>query len=82
MRDNVKVSIIIPVYNAENYISRCLNSIIDQTYKNWEIIALDDGSTDSSWQILSKYKEKYPDVINAVHQENMGVSKTRNKGIY
>lgn len=81
MRDNVKVSIIIPVYNAENYISRCLNSIIDQTYKNWEIIALDDGSTDSSWQILSKYKEKYPDVINAVHQENMGVSKTRNKGI-
>ena len=52
--ENKKISVIIPVYNVEKYLSRCLDSIINQTYKNLEIICIDDGSTDTSAQILKK----------------------------
>lgn len=79
--DQKKVSLVIPVYNAENYLDRCIDSIISQTYKNIEVIFIDDGSKDNSWEILKSYKLRYPDVIYSYHQENMGVSKTRNKGI-
>lgn len=53
-----KVSIIVPVYNVEKYIEKCLNSLISQSYKNIEIILIDDGSKDNSGKICDKYKEK------------------------
>lgn len=81
MRENSKVSIVIPVYNAEDYLDRCLDSILNQTYKNIEVIFIDDGSTDSSWDKLNYYYNKYPKIIKIFTQSNMGVSKTRNKGI-
>ena len=81
MTDKYKVSIVIPVYNAEKYLKRCLDSVINQTYNNIEIVVLDDGSTDDSWKILLEYKERYPQMVVPIKQKNMGVSKTRNKGI-
>lgn len=75
-----KVSIIIPVYNEESYIMQSLESVMNQTYKNLEIIVIDDGSTDQSMQIcieLSLIDER----IYVYHQKNSGVSSARNRGI-
>ena len=74
------ISIIIPVYNGEEYIADCLNSILNQTYKNLEIIVINDGSTDNSRKILYDYKSK-DNRIRIVEQENCGVSSARNRGI-
>lgn len=76
-----KVSIILPVYNAEKYLQRCIDSIIGQDYNSIELIAIDDGSKDGSWDILKEYQDRYPRKVIAIKQKNMGVSKTRNKGI-
>lgn len=75
------VSIIIPVYNAEKYISRCIDSIISQTYKKWEIIAIDDGSQDDSIGILMDYQRSMPEKIHVFTQQNRGVAYTRNLGV-
>ena len=75
-----KVSIIIPVYNVENYIEECLNSIKNQSYKNIEIILIDDGSTDQSGYICEKFKKEDNRII-VFHQSNSGVSTARNKGL-
>lgn len=80
MKKNNLVSIVIPVYNSEKYIAKCLDSIINQTYKDIEIIAIDDGSSDSSLNILREYEEKF-DFIKVFSQKNSGIAKTRNKGI-
>lgn len=77
---NKKVTVIIPVYNAENYLRECLNSVVNQTYKNIEIIAVNDGSTDDSLNILNQYEQKY-DNIYVLNQENQGQSVARNRGI-
>lgn len=74
------VTIVIPVYNSEKYISRCLDSILAQTYKDINILVINDGSKDNSQKIINEYKERYDNII-AIEQENMGVSKTRNKAI-
>lgn len=79
--NNIKVSIIIPVYNCEKYISRCIDSILNQTYKNIEIIAINDGSKDNTKEILNNYAKKYPNIIKHIEQENKGIAKTRNYGI-
>jgi glycosyltransferase involved in cell wall biosynthesis len=71
------VSIVIPVYNSEKYLEECLNSVISQTYQNIEIIVVDDGSTDSSPEILKKYSEK----INILTQKNNGLASALNLGI-
>ena len=76
-----KVSIVVPVYNAEKHLGFCLDSIINQTYKNIQIIAVNDGSTDSSPQILEDYEKKYPDIFKVIHKENSGVFDARNAGI-
>lgn len=79
--DNLPMlSIIIPVYNVEHYIERCVKSIIDQEYYNWEIIAVDDGSKDSSGIILEKLS-KADKRIHILHVMNGGVSKARNIGL-
>lgn len=74
------VSIIIPVYNAENYIEKCIKSLINQTYKFLEIIFVNDGSTDSSLQILKKYRLEYNNII-ILEQKNKGQGEARNLGI-
>lgn len=74
------VSIIITCYNKEKYITKCIESVISQTYKNLEIIIIDDGSKDSSAAIIEKYKNSYKN-IKTVIKENEGVSKARNLGI-
>lgn len=76
-----KVSVLIPVYNSEAYISRCLDSIIAQTYSEWEIICIDDGSSDNSPQILDDYLSKCPDKIVVEHRSNEGVAAARNRAI-
>ena len=76
----MKISIIVPVYNVENNLIRCLESIINQTYKNLEIILVDDGSTDNSGYICDQF-EKKDKRIKTIHKKNGGVSSTRNLGI-
>ena len=78
--NNVKVSIIVPVYNAESFLRRCLDSLVNQTLKEIEIIAIDDGSTDNSYQILLEYAQK-DTRIKIISQENAGPSKARNIGL-
>ncbi|MBU3840461.1 MAG: glycosyltransferase, partial [Candidatus Ruminococcus intestinipullorum] len=74
------ISVIIPVYNVEKYIQSCIESIIDQTYKNIEIILVDDGSTDSSGKICDSYQVK-DKRIKVIHKKNGGLSDARNAGI-
>ena len=74
------VSVIIPVYNVEKYLSRCLDSIINQTYRDLQIICINDGSTDNSIQILKKYAA-IDNRIVIVNQENKGLSEARNAGL-
>jgi len=71
------VSVVIPVYNSEKFLEECLDSILTQTYQNIEIIAVDDGSTDSSPDILEKYSDK----INIISQKNQGLASALNLGI-
>lgn len=75
-----KVSIIVPVYNVEAYLPECLDSIINQTYTNLEIILVDDGSTDRSGEISEQYRTTDPR-IHVIHQENGGLSSARNTGL-
>ncbi len=74
------ISIIIPVYNAYLYLDQCLQSILEQTFKQWEAIVINDGSTDDSLSILIMYANK-DSRIKIFHQENKGVSAARNKGL-
>ena len=74
------ISIIIPVYNAENSIHRCIRSVCSQTYKDWELILVNDGSKDNSGKICDEYS-KQDKRIHVIHKENEGVSKARNAGL-
>lgn len=75
----MKVSIIIPIYNVEKYLERCLNSLIEQTYHDFELICVDDGSTDSSSLILEKYTNDPR--VRIITQKNQGLSSARNTGL-
>ena len=74
------ISVIVPIYNTEKYLKKCINSIINQTYKNIEIILIDDGSTDSSKEICDDFS-KIDSRIVVIHKKNEGVSKARNIGL-
>lgn len=74
------ISIIVPVYNAREYLYRCIDSIIAQTLQSWELLLIDDGSTDESGDICDDYAEK-DKRIRVVHQQNAGVSAARNTGL-
>lgn len=75
------ISIIVPIYNAEKYIQQCIESLIRQTYTNFEIILIDDGSTDNSPKIINQFQKQYSSIIRSFTQNNSGVSAARNKGI-
>ncbi len=75
-----KVSIIVPVYKAEKYLRRCIDSILDQTYKDWELLLIDDGSPDNCGAICDEYARKDAR-ISVFHKENGGVSSARNLGL-
>lgn len=84
MNKKMKLSIIVPVYNGEKRIEKCLQSIFQQTYQDIEVIVIDDGSKDASWELINKVVEqKKPDYIEVrtIQQENHGVAYTRNYGI-
>ncbi len=78
--DNIKVSVIIPVYNVEKYLRQCLDSVINQTLKDIEIICVNDGSTDNSLKILEEYASK-DNRIKIINKENGGLSSARNAGL-
>lgn len=75
------VSIIVPVYNVERYLSTCIDSLLAQTYGNIEILCIDDGSTDASWDILRKYEAAHKNIHVFLNARNQGLSYTRNRGI-
>lgn len=78
---NKKLSIIIPIYNAEKDLTRCLESILYQCRDEYEILLINDGSTDNSLELALQYEKEYPEWIRVVSQENRGVAFTRNRGI-
>lgn len=74
------ISVIVPVYNVEKYLERCVDSILDQSYRDFELILVDDGSTDTSGMICDKLRER-DERIRVIHQKNGGLSAARNKGL-
>ena len=80
MEDDKIISIIVPVYNVEEYLNECLDSIKRQTYKNIEVILVNDGSTDGSKEICERYC-KNDSRFKLINQENQGLSETRNVGV-
>ena len=74
------VSVIVPCYNGEKDIERCLNSIVNQTYKKIEVIVVDDGSKDNSKELIKEYVNNYPNV-NYYYKKNGGLSSARNFGL-
>ncbi len=76
----ISVSVIVPVYNAERYIERCVNSLFAQTFTDYELILVDDGSTDGSGKMCDDYAQSNPQVC-VIHQTNQGVSAARQKGL-
>lgn len=77
----IKVSVIIAVYNCEMYIETCLQSVLHQTFQNYEMVLVNDGSTDCSPEILAIYQKKHPDKIKIINKKNGGLSSARNVGL-
>ncbi len=77
----MKVSVIVPVYNTEKYLRKCLDSLVNQTLDDMEIVLIDDGSTDGSADIMEEYQKEYPDRVVVYHKENGGQGIARNIGI-
>lgn len=76
----VEISVILPVYNAEDYLRQCLDSLLSQTFNDFEVICIDDGSTDNSLAILFEF-EQQDNRVKVIHQKNIGVAKTRNDAL-
>lgn len=78
--NTIKISVIVPIYNVEPYLEKCINSILNQTYKDFELILVDDGSPDNCPAICDEYAKK-DNRITVIHKQNGGVSSARNEGI-
>ncbi|MGI6011840.1 MAG: glycosyltransferase [Ruminococcus sp.] len=81
MKDKVKVSVIIPVYQVEKYLERAVDSVLAQTLRELEIILVDDGSEDASGLICDRYGEEYPQMVRVIHKKNEGLGMARNTGV-
>ncbi|MGN1020633.1 MAG: glycosyltransferase family 2 protein [Aristaeellaceae bacterium] len=77
----MKISVIIPVYNTRSYVRACVDSILSQTLKPWEIILVDDGSTDDSGAICDELASAHEGLVRTIHQENGGIAVARNRGL-
>lgn len=77
----MKLTVILPVYNSSNYLTACLQSLQEQSYKNFHLIVIDDGSTDNSLEILKKEIKKFTNKVTLIEQKNIGLVKTLNKSI-
>lgn len=75
------VTLVVPIYNMERYLPRCMASLLDQTSRDYEILLIDDGSTDSSSCLCDRYAAEHPGLVRVVHKENGGLSSARNAGI-
>lgn len=75
---SINISVVVPVYNTEKYLERCLKSILNQSYRDFEIIIVDDGSKDKSSSIIKFYEREYPNIVQAFYQDNKGQSSARN----
>lgn len=73
-----KISVIVPVYNVEEYLPKCLDSLVNQTFDDFEVIVINDGSPDNSQDIIDEYQQKYPNLIKSFVKENGGLSQARN----
>ena len=80
MKKDVLLTVVIHVYNVEKYLKRCVKSVLFQEWKNYDILLVDDGSTDNSPQICDDYVKDY-DFISVIHKENGGLSEVSNTGI-
>ncbi|MFL9650016.1 glycosyltransferase family 2 protein [Exiguobacterium chiriqhucha] len=81
INDSELISIIMPAYNSANHIKQAINSVLDQSYKHWELIVIDDGSRDSTKSVIELEEKKDPRIRLYVNSNNKGVSETRNKGV-
>mgnify|MGYP005781662729 CR=1 FL=1 len=81
MENKIKVSVIVPVYNVEQYLEKCLDSLVRQTLNEIEIIVVDDGSQDNSRKIAEAFREKYPNKVYFFYKENEGLGEARNFGL-
>lgn len=77
--DEIKVSVLTPAYNAEKWIGEAVESILNQTFSDWEFIIIDDGSTDKTWEIIQAYAKKDRRITCHQNEENLGIYRTRNK---
>ena len=77
----IKVSIVVPIYNLEKYVPRCLDALVNQTLEDIEIICVNDGSKDSAPQIIEDYKSRYPNKVKTFHKENGGEWSARTYGL-
>ena len=75
------ISVVIAAYNEEEHLDKCIISVLSQTYQNFEIIIINDGSTDGSAEIINKYKEEYKEKVIAIDKKNGGQASARNCGI-
>ena len=80
MTTTPKISVIVPVYNVASYVGECLSSLVHQTFRDFEVIAVNDGSTDGSLAILKDFEDSYP-FIHIIDQPNRGVSAARMAGL-
>ena len=78
--ENQTFSIIVPVYNVEQYLENCINSVLNQSFRNFQLILVDDGSKDSSGEICDRFAQK-DRRVKVIHKPNAGVSAARNTGI-
>ena len=80
-KNKLLISIVMPAYNCEKYVKEAINSVLAQTYQNWELLVIDDGSKDNTLQIINEFGKKDFRIKPLQNEENMGVSATRNRGI-
>ena len=76
-----KISVIVPVYNVEDLLPKCLDSLVNQTFDDYEVIVVNDGSPDNSQDIIDEYQKKYSNIIKPLKKENGGLSSARNYGL-